>query len=251
MEVLGIDIGGSGVKAAVVDSRTGDLLSEPLRIPTPRYSTPENIAAVVRELVEQLKYSGPVGCSFPAVIVDGRVLSASNIDDSWIGTRADELFASATGQPFVVHNDADAAGIAEMTLGAGRGLRGTVIMVTIGTGLGSGVFHDGVLIPNTEFGHIPGSDGEPIESFASDRARKVNDLSWSDWGERFNTFLQVVSRVMTPNHFILGGGASKKLDKFEDKLDVDASIHVASFRNNAGIVGAAMAAADRSVGAVG
>lgn len=239
---LGIDVGGSGVKGAIVDTDTGELLSERIRLATPQPSTPDKIAAVVQDLVEQLDYSGPVGCSFPTVVVDGQALTAGNIDETWRGTRVDELFGQATGLDFVVHNDADVAGIAEMTLGAGRGLMGTVIMITIGTGLGSGVFYNGMLIPNIELGRMPGKDGEPIEFSAGDRARKVDDLSWGDWGERFNYFLQRVSRVTAPGHFIIGGGASKKLNKFADKLDVEASIHVAQFLNNAGIVGAAIAA---------
>jgi len=244
MGILGIDVGGSGVKGAVVDTDTGDLLSERIRIPTPSPPTPEKIAAVVEELVQQQDYSGPVGCSFPTVVVDGQAKSAGNIDPAWKGTHVAKLFGETTGLDFVVHNDADLAGLAEMTLGAGRGLRGTVMMITIGTGLGSGVFFDGVLVPNIEAGRMPGKDGEPIEFYAGDRARKNDDLSWSDWGDRFNYFLQRVSRVFTPAHIILGGGASKKLDKFSDKLDVEASIQVAQFRNNAGIIGAAMAAHD-------
>ncbi len=244
MGILGIDVGGSGVKGAIVDTDTGELLSERIRIATPNPPTPEKIAGVVQDLVRELDYSGPVGCSFPTVVVDGQALTAGNIDKAWRGTRVDELFAQATGLEFVIHNDADLAGVAEMTLGAGRGLMGTVIMITIGTGLGSGVFYDGTLIPNIELGRMPGKDGEPIEFYAGDRARKVDDLSWHDWGERFNYFLQRVARVFTPAHFILGGGASKKLDKFSEKLEVDASIRVASFRNNAGIVGAAIAARD-------
>ncbi len=243
-EVLGIDVGGSGVKAAVVQTDTGELVSERIRIATPQPATPDGIAGVVKELVGRLEYTGPVGCSFPTVVVDGQALTAGNIDPSWRGTQVDELFAEATGQRFVVHNDADVAGLAEMSLGAGRGLGGTVIMITIGTGLGSGVFFDGQLIPNIELGRMPGKDGDPIEFYAGDRARKIHDLDWNEWGERFNYFLQRVSRVMTPAHFILGGGASKKLHKFSDKLDVDASISVAHFRNNAGIVGAAIAAQD-------
>lgn len=244
MGILGIDVGGSGVKGAIVDTDTGALLSERIRIATPNPATPEKIASVVQDLVGQLNYSGPVGCSFPTVVVDGQALTAGNIDKTWRGTQVDELFGQATGLDFVVHNDADVAGIAEMTLGAGRGLTGTVIMITIGTGLGSGVFYNGTLVPNIELGRMPGNDGEPIEFYAGDRARKVNDLSWDEWGERFNYFLQRVSRVMAPAHFILGGGASKKLDKFAEKLDVEASIQVASFRNNAGIIGAAIAARD-------
>lgn len=244
MGILGIDVGGSGVKGAVVDTETGDLLSERIRIPTPTPPTPENIAGVVRELVQQLDYIGPVGCSFPTVVVEGKALTAGNIDEAWRGTQVDQLFGESTGLEFVVHNDADVAGLAEMTIGAGRGLRGTVIMITIGTGLGSGVFYDGMLVPNIEVGRMPGKDGEPIEFYSGDRARKVDELSWSEWGERFNYFLQRVARVFAPAHFILGGGASKKLHKFRDQLDVEASIHVAHFRNNAGIVGAAIAARD-------
>ncbi len=244
MGILGIDVGGSGVKGAVVDTETGDLLSDRIRIPTPDPPTPDNIAVVVQELVQQLDYSGPVGCSFPTVVVNGQALTAGNIDPAWKGTHVDKLFGDATGLEFVVHNDADLAGLAEMAIGAGRGLSGTVMMITIGTGLGSGVFFDGTLVPNIEVGRMPGKDGEPIEFYAGDRARKADDLSWGEWGDRFNYFLQRVSRVFTPAHFILGGGASKKLDKFSDKLDIDASIHVAHFRNNAGIVGAAMAARD-------
>ncbi len=242
MGTLGIDIGGSGVKGAIVDTATGELLSERIRVPTPQPATPERIAAVVQELVATLDYSGPVGCCFPSVIVNGQARSAGNIDESWRGTPVDELFQQATGLSFVVNNDADVAGIAEMTLGAGRGLTGTVIMITIGTGLGSGVFRNGMLIPNIELGRMHGKDGEPIEFYAGDRARKVNDLSWPEWGGRFNYFLQRAVRVCTPDHFILGGGASKKLDKFSDQLTVDTPIRVAQFMNNAGIIGAAITA---------
>ncbi len=190
MGVLGVDVGGSGVKGAIVDTATGELLSERIRIATPKPSTPPKIAAVVQELVGALDYHGRVGCSFPTVVVDGQALTRGNIDRAWRGTQVDELFARSTGLEFVVHNDADVAGLAEMTLGAGRGLSGTVIMITIGTGLGTGVFFNGMLIPNVELGRMPGKDGKPIEFYAGDRARKVNDLSWDDWGDRFNYFLQ-------------------------------------------------------------
>ena len=242
MGTLGIDVGGSGVKGAIVDTTTGELLSERVRIATPKPATPDKIAAVVAELVTTLDYSGPVGCSFPTVMVNGQARTAGNIDKSWRGTQVDELFKDATRLDFVVHNDADVAGTAETTLGAGRGLMGTVIMITIGTGLGSGLFRDGVLIPNIEIGRMPGKDGEPIEFYSSDRARKDNDLSWTEWGERFNYFLQRTSRVFAPDHFIIGGGASKKLDRFVDQITVDAPVQVAQFKNNAGIIGAAIAA---------
>ncbi len=242
MGTLGIDVGGSGIKGAIVDAATGELLSERMRIATPQPATPDKIAAVVNELVVTLGYAGPVGCSFPTVVVDGQARTAGNIDESWRGTQVDELFQQATGLRFVVQNDADVAGVAEMTLGAGRGLMGTVIMITIGTGLGSGVFYNGVLIPNIELGRMPGKDGEPIEFYAGDKARKVNDLSWSEWGDRFNYFLERATRVFTPTTFILGGGASKKLAKFAGQLTVDTPVLVAQFGNNAGIVGAAIAA---------
>lgn len=241
MGTLGIDVGGSGIKGAIVDTASGELLSDRIRIGTPKPPTPDKIAAVVNELVVKLDYSGPVGCSFPTVVVDGQARNAGNIDKSWRGTQVDELFQQSTGLPFVVQNDADVAGIAEMTLGAGRGLTGTVIMITIGTGLGSGVFYDGMLIPNIELGRMPGKDGDPIEFYAGDKARKVNDLSWSEWGGRFNYFLQRVVRVFTPETFIVGGGASKKFDKFAGQITVETPIRIAQFGNNAGIVGAAIA----------
>lgn len=242
MGTLGIDVGGSGIKGAIVDVASGELLSERIRIATPQPATPDKIAAVVNDLVVKLDYDGPVGCSFPTVVVDGQSRTAGNIDKSWRGTQIDELFQQATGLPFVVQNDADVAGVAEMMLGAGQGLTGTVMMITIGTGLGSGVFRDGVLIPNIEVGRMPGKDGEPIEFYAGGKARKTDDLSWSDWGKRFDYFLQRVARVFTPDTFIIGGGASKKYDKFSDQLTVKTPIRVANFGNNAGIVGAAIAA---------
>ncbi len=244
MGTLGIDVGGSGIKGAIVDVATGELLSDRIRIATPQPATPDNVAAVVKELVAKLDYTGSVGCSFPTVVVDGQARTAGNIAESWRGTQVDELFEQATGQRFVVQNDADVAGIAEMTLGAGRGLSGTVIMVTIGTGLGTGVFYNGMLIPNVELGRMPGKDGEPIEFYAGDRARKKDDLSWSQWGKRFNYFLERVDRVFTPAAYIIGGGASKKFDKFAKRLTVDTPVRVAQFGNNAGIIGAAIAAQD-------
>lgn len=241
-EFLGIDVGGSGIKAAIVDTASGELVSGRRRIATPRPSTPDNIAVVVASLVGEFEYRGRVGCSFPTVVIDGCAMTAGNIDRSWRGTAIDELFERTTGLPFVACNDADAAAIAEMQLGAGTELQGMVILVTIGTGLGTGVFYDGRLIPNIELGRMPGKDGEPIEFYAGDRARKVNGLGWTEWGRRFNYFLERVARVFSPDHFILGGGASRKLDKFRSQLRVEVPIRVARFGNNAGIIGAAIAA---------
>jgi polyphosphate glucokinase len=243
--ILGIDVGGSGIKAALVDTNTGNLVSDRQRIDTPDPSTPENVAATVKQLVAELDYSGTVGCCFPTVVIDGKAKTAGNIDESWRNTQIDTVFNHATGLPFVVLNDADAAGIAEMRLGAGVGLQGMVIMITIGTGLGSGVFYNGQLIPNIELGRMPGKDGEPIEFYAGNRARKVDSLSWGEWGPRFNYFLERVSRVFSPDHFIIGGGVSKKFQLYEDAIKVPTAIHVAKFRNDAGIIGAAVAAVKR------
>lgn len=244
MKILGIDVGGSGIKGAIVEIDDGRLVSDRHRIPTPKPSTPANVAAAIRDLVNEFDYSGTVGCCFPTVVIGGEVRTSSNLHKSWPGTRGDTLFTEATGLPFVLVNDADAAGIAEMRLGAGTGIGGMVITITIGTGLGSGVFCDGRLVPNVELGHMPGKDGKPIELYASDRARNRDGLSWAEWGKRFDYFLGRVARVMSPDHFILGGGASKKLDKYEDEITVETPISVAHFRNNAGIVGAALAARD-------
>ncbi len=242
-EVLGIDIGGTGIKAALVDTDTGELLTDRHRLATPDHATPANVAATVKKIVAEFDYDGPVGCCFPTVVVDGMAKTASNMHESWRDTQVDRLFEESTGLPFTVINDADAAGLAEMAMGVGKekNLGGLVIMITIGTGLGSGMFYKGQLIPNTELGHMPGKDGKPIERYAGNRARKEGDLSWDEWGQRFNYFLERVARVNTPDHFILGGGASKNFDQFEHTITVPVPIHIARFLNNAGIIGAAAA----------
>lgn len=242
MDILGIDVGGTGIKAAIVETKDGTLVTDRHRLDTPSPATPESVAATVKALVDEFDYSGTVGCSFPAVVVHGTAMTAGNIDKSWRGTPIESTFAQATGLPFVALNDADAAGIAEMELGAGRGLDGMVITITIGTGLGSGVFYNGQLVPNIELGRMPGKDGEPIEYYAGNRARKVQGLSWNVWGRRFNYFLERVSRVMAPDHYIIGGGASKKLSNYKDRIKDPTPLRVAKFRNNAGIIGAAVAA---------
>lgn len=245
--ILGIDVGGTGIKAALVDTDAGHLIGKRRRIDTPDPSTPENVVATVEQLVDEFDYSGTVGCCFPTVVIDGRATTAGNIDEAWRNTQIDAVFNHATGLPFIVLNDADAAGIAEMRLGAGVGLQGLVIMITIGTGLGSGVFYNGQLIPNIELGRMPGKDGEPIEFYAGNRARRESNLSWDAWGRRFNYFLERVARVFSPDHFIIGGGASKEFSQYEEAIKVATTIHVAKFRNDAGIVGAAVAADQRTL----
>ena len=245
---LGIDIGGSGIKAALVDTSTGELMTERRRLATPQGATPSGVAETVAELVETFDVTGPIGCCFPAVIIQGEARTAGNIDDSWIGTHVGETFAEATGHDYVVLNDADAAGMAELRLGAGQDLDGVVLMITVGTGIGGGLFHNGVLVPNLEIGWMPSDFNMPMERWASDRARKVHGLSWSEWGDRFDYFLRKTVRVFMPDHIVLGGGVSKKFAKYEDRLTVDRPIHIARFRNNAGIIGAALAAVSPASG---
>ncbi len=241
-EVLGIDVGGTGIKGALVDVESGELLTERHRVETPRPATPDTMSGAIKQLLGEFDYEGPVGCCFPTIVVDGHARSISNLHESWRDVQIDETFARATGMPFNVINDADAAAVAEMQLGAGRGLDGLVLTITIGTGLGSGMFYKGQLIPNSELGHMAGKDGEPFERYASKRAREVEGLSWPEWGARFDAFLKRVDRVCSPDHFIIGGGTSKKFDRFRDALTVTTPIHVAKFLNNAGIIGAAVSA---------
>lgn len=243
MNILGIDVGGSGIKGAIVNTVTGELVSDRYRLETPKPATPANVADTVKKLVNMFDYNGYVGCSFPTVIINGKAITKGNIHKSWIGVQVDKLFENETGLPFIVYNDADLAGMAEIQLGNGKNLQGTVIMVTIGTGLGTGVFFNGILIPNIELGRVLGKDGQPIEFFAGDKARKDNDLSWKAWAKRFDFFLNHIVRVFSPSYFILGGGASKKFPKYETHITVDTPILVAKFKNNAGIIGAAIAAA--------
>jgi polyphosphate glucokinase len=242
MHILGIDIGGSGVKAGVVDVAKGCLVGERLRIPTPVPATPEAVQVAVASLVREFSWKDTVGCGFPGVIHDGRAMTAANIDPAWIGTDVAGLFADATGCPFHVLNDADAAGIAEMRFGAGRGRLGVVLVVTVGTGLGSALFSDAVLVPNTEFGHIL-VRGKVAERYASAAVREREHQSWSKWGKRFNRYLQRMEELVWPDLFIIGGGASKKHERFFPQIDVQAEIVPAQLRNEAGIIGAALSAA--------
>ena len=237
---FGIDIGGTGMKAAPVDlAGSGRLLADRYRISTPSPATPDAVAGVVVELVRHFEWEGPVGIALPSVVRNGVVHSAANIDDSWIEVDAQGLFASLLGHDIVVMNDADAAGVAEMSFGAGVGRNGVVMALTFGTGIGSALFVDGHLVPNTELGHLE-FRGASIEKWAAASARKREDLSWRKWAARVSTFLQTIDALFSPDLLILGGGASKSAEKWVPLLEARAEIVVADFANSAGIVGAAM-----------
>ena len=241
MQALGIDIGGSGIKAAPVDVATGKLLAERQKIATPRPARPDAIADVVKQLTTSFSWSGPVGITFPGVVIDGVTRTAANLDPAWIGLDAGTLFGKATGNPVRVLNDADAAGVAEMTFGVGVGENGTVLMLTFGTGIGSALFTRGVLVPNTEFGHIE-LHGTDAEKHASEHAKELHDLSWSKWAGRVDEYLQHIESLLSPHLIIVGGGVSKEADKWVPRLTgIRARIVPAALLNNAGIVGAAMA----------
>lgn len=241
MQILGIDIGGTGIKGAVVDVEKGELVTERFRILTPETGKPRPIAQTVKEIVTHFAWSGPVGCGFPAAVRQGVVLTAANIHKSWIGVNVDTLFSDTCGCPFKVINDADAAGLAEMAFGAGKGHNGVVLLVTIGTGLGTVLFTEGKLLPNAELGHIE-IECLDAEVRASDAARKREKLSWKKWGRRFNTYLSRLEALVWPDLIILGGGTVKNFDDFSPYLKVKTPVVVAEFLNEAGIVGAALSA---------
>jgi polyphosphate glucokinase len=241
VEILGIDIGGSGVKGAPVDVEKGILLTERKRIPTPQPPTPDALGDVVAEVARHFKWQGPIGCTFPGVIKAGVVYTAANIDESWVGFNGQKLLEEKSGCRVLFLNDADAAGIAEMEFGAGQGHPGVVIMLTFGTGIGSAIFVDGRLLPNTEFGHME-IRGKDAEHRAADRVRTEKELSWEKWAERVNEFLGRMEMLLSPDLFIIGGGVSKKHEKFLPLLKTRAEIVPAQLLNDAGIIGAALAA---------
>jgi polyphosphate glucokinase len=245
--VVGIDIGGTGIKGAPVDLAAGDLTADRVRLLTPSPATPDAVAGVVAEVLLQLDVHGPVGLTLPAVVRNGVVETAANIDDQWIGVDAADLFGSALGRNVGVVNDADAAGIAEMRFGAGKDRSGVVILVTLGTGIGSAVFVDGKLLPNTELGHLPLHDGD-AEEWAAASVREDEDLSWKHWSQRLETYLELVERLLWPDLIIVGGGVSKKSDRFLPRLDLRTEVVPAQLLNNAGIVGAALFAPDEGSG---
>lgn len=243
MNMLGIDIGGSGIKGALVNIETGELEADRLRLPTPQPSTPQAIIQSVAQIVAHFNYSGPIGVGMPSLVINGVIKSAANIDRSWINFAGREALAQATNCPVTLLNDADAAGVAEMQFGAGRNERGVVMIFTLGTGIGSCMFVNGHLVPNLELGHIylPGHK-QDAEFYASDRARKEGDQGWKKWSGHLTEYLQYIEALFSPELLILGGGVSKKHEKFFPYLRVQARLLPAQLRNEAGIVGAAVAA---------
>ena len=241
MDILGIDIGGSGIKGAPVDLNHGVLAAERLRIATPQPATPDAVADTVDGIIRHFNWTGPVGCGLPSVVQNGVARTAANIDSSWIGTDVRTLLSQRTGCPVTVINDADAAGIAEMRFGAGRGRNGTILMVTVGTGLGTALFRDGSLVPNTELGHLL-LNGKIAEKYASAAAREDLGLSYKTWAKRLDLYLHQLQSLFWPDLFILGGGISKKHEKFFPFLTIETEFLPAVLRNQAGIVGAALAA---------
>ncbi len=242
MQAMGIDIGGTGIKGAPVDLDTGNLVTDRVRLLTPQPSVPDAVADTVRQVITAFDWRGPVGITFPGVVVDGVVRTAANVDRSWLGMDARSLLGETTGTRTTVLNDADAAGIAEMKFGAGAGHQGTAVLLTFGTGIGSALFVDGELVPNTEFGHLH-MHGKDAEQRASERARELHDLSWDKWAGRVEEYLAYLEALLTPSLIIIGGGISKKADKFMPHLtSLRSRVIPAVLLNNAGIVGAAMAA---------
>ncbi len=241
MKVLGVDIGGSGIKGAPVETDTGTLIKPRYRLATPSPAKPKAVAETVAEIADKFKWDGTLGIGFPGVVRKGTTLTAANIHDDWLGLKAAKYIKKVTGRKSCIINDADAAGLAEMAYGAGKDRLGVVLVVTIGTGLGTALFTDGHLLPNCEFGHLE-MNGMDAEWYASDAARKREKLSWKKWGKRFNQYLQTMERLIWPDLIILGGGVSKKFQMYKPYLTVKAEVVPAQMLNEAGIVGAAVGA---------
>jgi polyphosphate glucokinase len=237
--VVGVDIGGTGIKAAPVDISSGELTTEQILLPTPSPATPQAIASVVGEVLHLIDVTGPVGLAIPAVVRGGIVETASHIDQTWIGVNAVDFFSKVTGRQVAVLNDADAAGIAEVRFGAGRGMAGVVAMITLGTGIGSALFVDGTLFPNSELGHLP-LHGAVAENWAAGSVRERDQVSWDEYAQRLQAFLELIQTVLWPQLIIIGGGVSDNADKFLPLIQLRTPIVPARLRNHAGIIGAAM-----------
>ena len=242
MAILGVDVGGSGIKGVPVNLTKEEYLGERFRLDTPVPREPKAMVKTIAEVVKHWDWKGPVGVGFPTVIHKGKALEHGNLDKSWLGVQVDDMIAQKIGLPVNVMNDADAAGLAEMEFGVGKGVKGLVITVTIGTGIGSGVFFNGELIPNFELGQMRYKKKTTIEEYASRRVRLDNNMSFKKWGKRFNKFIKLVSAISQPELIIIGGGASKNLDEYIKYLKTDIPIMAAHTRNHAGIIGAALGA---------
>ncbi|MEJ2793148.1 ROK family protein [Iodobacter sp. LRB] len=242
--VLGIDIGGTGIKGAPVNVETGELLCERVRIDTPQPATPEAVGAVVKQLVDQFNWQGPIGCTFPAIVHNGVTLSAANVDASWLNAPAQDILSQVTGLPLKLINDADAAGLAEGIFGAAKGKAGKVLVITLGTGIGSALIVDGKLISNTEFGHLIFKNNEIAEKYCSGKVKDDLNLKWKEYSQRLNEYVQHLQLLLSPDLLIIGGGISKKHEKFIPELtDLRFPVVPAELKNDAGIVGAALEAA--------
>jgi polyphosphate glucokinase len=242
METLGIDFGGSGIKGAIVDTSIGELVTERFRIITPQPSEPNAVAGVMKQIADHFNWNGKIGVGFPSAIQHGIVRTAANIDEAWVAVNGNEFISKKTGREVYIVNDADAAGLAEMNFGEGVGTSGLTLLLTVGTGIGSVLFMDGVLVPNTEFGHLK-FKGTIAEGYASDRIRKQDELSWKKWAKRFNKVVNHMYELCYPDQIIIGGGVSKKFDKIEEYIKVECPVRPAKLMNEAGIIGAAMFAA--------
>lgn len=242
---LGVDVGASGIKGALVNIETGELASERLRLETPEKSTPAAMAELFGQMTENFAYKGRVGVGFPSVVKNNKALTAANLHKSWIGTDIATTFNAVSGCEIFALNDADAAGAAEMAFGIGKGEMGTVVLVTIGTGLGTAIFLDGKLLPNSELGHFHLPNGKHAETYAANSAKKRDGLSWKEWGTRFNEYLERLELFLQPDLIILGGGSSKKFDEYKECFKISTRIEPAQLRNHAGIIGAAVYAAQK------
>ncbi|TRO65470.1 polyphosphate--glucose phosphotransferase [Christiangramia sabulilitoris] len=240
MEILGIDIGGSGIKGAIVNLQTGKISVPKFRIPTPRSREPEEMAQAVKKLVEHFNYQGIVGCGFPSIVKKGVCKDEGNLSKKWVGINIEELFEKFTGCKFTVINDADAAGLAEVKYGAGKDEDGFILMITVGTGLGSGAYCGGELIPNFELGQLSYEQYEKIEDYAASSVKKKENLSYEEWAERFNVFLNHIYKILNPDLILVGGGISKDWKQYVDYLNVNTNLAPAKLRNSAGILGAAL-----------
>ena len=237
--ILGIDVGGTGIKGAIVDVLTGEMLTEKRKIATPKPATPQAVCEVIGQMIQEFEYKGPIGCGFPSVLKNSKVMTATNLDPSWIGVKLDELFQESLGNDFYVINDADVAGLAESYFGAAKQYHGLVIVVTLGTGVGSGMLFNHQLLPNSELGFLP-IRGGIAEIRISNAARKKFNLTWLAWGKRLHEYLKLLEQLFHPEIIILGGGVCKEFEQFSMFTHIDTPVVPAELQNNAGCIGAAL-----------